>query len=43
MLVFQQGDMVRRCRELDFYDHCMEEAYEGGLDVIVKYRLGRRP
>ena len=43
MLVFQRGDLVRHRRESDFYDCCMEEAYEGGLDVIVKYVLGRRP
>ena len=34
--------MVRRRRETDFSNCCMEEAYEGGLDVIVKYRSGRR-
>ena len=34
--------MVRRRRELDFCDCCIEEAYEGGLDVIVKYGSGRR-
>ena len=35
--------MVRRHRESDFYDSCMEEAYEGGLNVIIKYGPGRRP
>ena len=35
--------MVRRHRESDFYDCCMEEAYEGGLDVIIKYVPSRRP
>ena len=45
-MVFQWGDMVRRRRalsELDFSDCFMEEAYEGGLDVIVDYGSGRRP
>ena len=43
MLVLQRGDLVRRRRESDFYDCYMEEAYEGGLDVIFKYVPGRRP
>ena len=42
LLVFQRGDLVRRRRESNFYDCCMEEAYEGGLDVIVKDVSGRR-
>ena len=33
--------MVTLRWESDFYDRCMEEAYEGGLDVIVKYGSGR--
>ena len=36
-----------RCRRtlsvLYFSDCFMEEAHEGGLDVIFKYGLGRRP
>ena len=28
---------VRRCRESEFYDCYMEEAYEGCLNVISKY------
>ena len=40
LLVFQRGGLVRRCRESCFYDCCMEEAYEGGLNVISKYGLG---
>ena len=43
MLVLQRRDLVRRCRESDFYGCFMEEAYEGGLNVIVMYGLGRRP
>ena len=38
--------MVRRRRALlvlDFFDCFMEEAYEGGLDVIFNYGSGRRP
>ena len=34
--------MVRRYRESDFFDCCMEEAYEWGLNVISKYGPGRR-
>ena len=33
--------MVRRYRESDFYDCFMDEAYEGGLNVIAKYGPGR--
>ena len=43
LLVLQRGDLVRRCRESDFYGCYMEEAYEGGLNVIIKYGPGRRP
>ena len=28
---FLVGGLVRRYQESDFYDCCMEEAYEGGL------------
>ena len=38
--------MVKRHRALsesDFSDCCMVEAYEGGLDVIIKYGSSRRP
>ena len=38
--------MVRLCRTvlvLYFSDCSMEEAYEGILDVIFNYGLGRRP
>ena len=41
LLVFQRGGLVRRCRESDFCDCCMDEAYEGGLNVISKHGLGR--
>ena len=30
------------CRKSFFYDCCMEEAYEGGLNAISKYGSGRR-
>ena len=46
LLVFQRGDMVRRCGALSvsyFSDCFMEEAYEGDLDVIFNYGSGRRP
>ena len=42
---FSGGDMVRRRRALSvsyFFDCFMEEAYEGDLDVIFNYGLGRR-
>ena len=42
LLVFQRGGLVRRFRESNFYDCCMEEAYEGGLNVIFKYGPGGR-
>ena len=45
-LVFQRGDMVRRRRALlmSYFSDCfMEEAYEGGLDVIFNYGSGQRP
>ena len=37
--------MVKHCRALSvsyFSDRFMEEAYEGGLDVIFNYGSGRR-
>ena len=39
-------NMARRCRTfsvLYFSDGFMEEANEGGLDVIFNYGSGRRP
>ena len=30
LLVFQRGGLVRRCRESNFCDYCMDEAYEEG-------------
>ena len=42
LLVFQREGLVRHCRESDFYDCYMEEAYEGGLNIISKYGQGRR-
>ena len=34
----------RRALLVSFFSDCfMEEAYEGGLDVIFNYGLGRRP
>ena len=42
----QWVNMARQCRillVLYFFDGFMEEAYEGGLDMIFKYGLGRRP
>ena len=42
LLVSQRGGLVRRYRESDFYDCCMEKAYEGGLNMISKYGPGQR-
>ena len=42
----QWVNMARRRRTLSmlyFFDGFMEEAYEGGLDVILNYGSGRRP
>ena len=41
LLVFQPGGLVKRCWESDVCDCCMDEAYEGGLNVIAKYGPGR--
>ena len=30
LLVCQRGGLLRRCRESDFYDCCMDENYEEG-------------
>ena len=40
--MFQRGGLVRRCWKSVFYECCIEEAYEGGLNVISKYGAGRR-
>ena len=45
-MVFQRGDMVRHRQTLSvlyFSDCFMEEASEGGLDVIFNYGSGQRP
>ena len=42
----QWVNMARRCQTLPvlyFSDGFMEEAYEGGLDVIFNYGSGQRP
>ena len=36
-------DVVRHIPVLYFSEGFMEEAYEGGLDMIFNYGLGRRP
>ena len=42
LLVFWWSGLVRLCWESNFYDCCMEEADEGGLNAISKYGPGRR-